>query len=113
MIEQIESIKNQILELPVNIQGRRTYSKSIKSAIRKLHGDGMSLKLIADKTGIHVTTLYYWCGPPKPKSGFKEVNLKSKVEPPVGIEIYFPSGAKALGLSFIDFTQILKQELIR
>jgi hypothetical protein len=112
--EQIESIKNQISELSMNGQGKRHYTKSIKSAIRKLHGDGMSFKMIAEKTGIHFTTLHGWFATPKPKTAFREIKVESKLESQEAIiEITFPSGAKVFGLGFADFVQVLKQGLIK
>ena len=113
MDESIESIKNQILELSVNDQGRRRYTKAIKTSVFKLHDGGMNLKSIADKTGIHFTTLHGWFSPTKKIAKFKEIKIEKKSEISACVEIYFPSGIKVTGLGLNDFVQILKQGALR
>ena len=114
MIEQVESIKSEIAKTPTNSQGRRIYSKAIKTSVRKLKDEGMSLSSIAEGTGIHVTTLHYWFPQPKKVGrGFKEIRVAPIVEGSPAVEIHFASGSRILGLRVADLIQILKQELVR
>ena len=114
MTEQIESIKSEIAKMPTNSQGRRIYSKAIKTSVRNLKDEGMSLSAIAEGTGIHVTTLHYWFPQPKKvERAFKEVRVVPVVEESPALEIHFASGARLLGLRIADLIQLLKQELVK
>ena len=114
MDDQVESIKNEIAKIPTNSQGRRIYSKAIKSSVRKLKDDGMSLNAIAESTGIHVTTLHYWFPQPKKiRRGFKEIRIAPIAKDASALEIHFTSGARGVGLCMADLIQLLKQELVR
>lgn len=111
-MDQIERIRNEILELRKNSQGRRTYSESVKSEILSLKDQGMSLKLIAEQTGIHVTTIHSWFAPVKLKSKFKEVQISSDIESEKSMEIRFSSGATIVHLTIDDLIEILKLRLL-
>lgn len=115
MNEQIELIKNQILNAPANSRGRRVYSEDLKASVRNLRDQGMSLKAIAEGTGIHVTTLYCWFPQAKKTQvrGFKEIRIAPTAEVARTVEIHFESGVSVIGLCTVDLIQLLKQELLR
>jgi hypothetical protein len=110
-----ESIRQQILELPINNQGRRVYPKSIKFDIRKLYAGGMDIKTISEVAGIHPATLNYWCSPPKKKvtPSFKEVPIRQNLQSTSSVEIHLVSGLKITGLSATDVLRLLQQGLLK
>lgn len=114
MDDQIKLIKSQILNTPTNSRGRRVYSEDLKASVRSLKDQGMSLKEIAEGTGIHVTTMYCWFPQSnKTRRGFKEIRIAPIKAVVPEVEIHFDSGMRVLGLRTIDIIELLKQELLR
>jgi|GEM_PF-3911428 len=117
-MSDLELIKSEISKVPINSRGRRKYPEAVKSLALKLHGQGMSFKNLADATGVHATTLHYWQERKKSKNGFKEIKIKrTPVSPKIRsvsvIEIIFDSGAKVSGLSFLEISELLRQEILK
>ena len=115
MFEEIEFIKREVLNLPLNKNNHRRYPALVKSTALKLIAQGMSTNKMSITTGIHPTTLLYWQSGKKSCQKFKELKIKSepKLEISEKPELHFASGARALGLRFSEFAELLKKGLIR
>ena len=96
LINEILQIKSQYAR-EVGPGGRKVWPRAIKDRICELSNLGMTIKSIAEMTGISAETLYVWRAVAR-KSGFKSLAVVNKKSAIATVTVATPNGFVIEGL---------------